>query len=286
MYRNSLSHSSQSLSIDEVFPLNWPLGRHRPQCHHGTRRYSWNFALQAAVLYRSASNADSTWVRCFWGRECWATASERQSLIVCQFQQNSLSAAVGTSVGFTLLLAITFSLFRPYNSVVYAPKLKHADDRHAPPPLGKGLFAWVTPVIRTKEADLIDRVGLDATIFLRFTRMCRNIFVILTILGCGILIPVYLTLSISFSFADRATWIQLVTPVNTFAQPLWAVVVCAWLFTAVIAGFLWWNYRAVLRLRRQYFDSPDYQNSLHARTLMVRRIYNPSKTVANPYLDK
>ncbi len=205
---------------------------------------------------------------------------------MCEFQQNSLSAAVGTSVGFTLLLAIAFSLFRPYNSVVYAPKLKHADDKHAPPPLGKGVFAWVTPVIRTKEADLIGQVGLDATIFLRFTRMCRNIFITITILGCGILIPVNLTLSTSFTFPDRTAWIQLVTPVNTFGQALWSVVVCAWLFTAIIAGFLFWNYRVVLRLRRHYFDSPDYQNSLHARTLMVWRTNKTSNNVANSYTDK
>lgn len=37
----------------------------------------------------------------------------------------------------------------------------------------------------------------------------------------------------------------------------------------VIGGFLWWNYRKVLQLRRMYFESEEYQHSLHARTLMV-----------------
>ena len=41
-----------------------------------------------------------------------------------------------------------------------------------------------------KEQDLVEKIGLDAVIFLRFLRMIRNMFVVLTILGCVILIPV------------------------------------------------------------------------------------------------
>jgi hypothetical protein len=185
-----------------------------------------------------------------------------------------------------VLIAVAFSFLRPYNSVVYAPKLKHADDKRAPPPLGKGVFAWVAPVLKTKEQDIILQVGLDATIFLRFLRMCRNIFLAITVLGCAIIIPVNMTLSTSSTFANPPSWVLVVTPLNTFGQANWALVVCAWLFNAVVAGFLWWNYRKVLRLRRQYFDSPEYQNSLHARTLMVWDTVEYSRQVADTLTDK
>jgi hypothetical protein len=177
-------------------------------------------------------------------------------------------AGLGTSIGFTVLITIAFSLLRPYNSVVYAPKLKHADDRHAPPPMGRGFFAWFGPLVKTKEADLVELVGLDATIFLRFTRMCRNMFLVIAVLGCGILIPINLIKGIGGSYAS-STFIERVTPSNTFGDPNWGQVICAWLFDIVIVSILWWNYRCVLKLRRQYFNSEDYQRSLHARTLMV-----------------
>jgi calcium permeable stress-gated cation channel len=193
---------------------------------------------------------------------------------------------VGTSIGFTALIAIAFSFLRPYNSVVYAPKLKHADDRHAPPPVGRGVFAWVTPVLKTKEQDIILQVGLDATIFLRFLRMCRNMFLVITILGCAIIIPVNLTLSTSFTYSNQLSWVLIVTPLNTFGQANWALVVCAWLFNIVVAVFLWWNYRVVLKLRRQYFDSPEYQNSLHARTLMVLDHTECSRYMADMLADQ
>lgn len=108
-------------------------------------------------------------------------------------------------------------------------------------------------------------MGMDATIFLRFTRMCRNLFVTLSLVGCSILIPVNLTQGIF----PNASMLQKITPMNVWNEAHWATVAVAWLFSITICGFLWWNYRKVLQLRRQYFESEEYQQSLHARTLMV-----------------
>jgi hypothetical protein len=193
----------------------------------------------------------------------------RTGLTSPQLAQISVYASLGTSIGFTLLLAIGFSLLRPYNSVVYAPKLKVADDKHSPPRMGKGIFAWFGPVLGTKEQELIPLIGLDAIIFLRILRMCRNMFVVLSVLGCGILIPINLIKGQKYS---TTTFITRVTPVNTYGDANWGMTICAWLFNAVVAVFLWLNYRVVVRLRVQYYGSPEYQSSLHARTLMVSDI--------------
>lgn len=186
-----------------------------------------------------------------------------------QLNEQAVLAGFGSSVGFTLLLAVGFSLLRPYNSIVYAPKLKVADDKHAPPPMGKGIFAWMGPVLKTKEADLIGLIGLDATVFLRVLRMCRNMFLVLAIFACSILIPINLAKGVKYK--GLSTLSQL-TPVNTYGIDNWGMAVCAWIFDIVVAGFLWWNYKAILKLRRQYYDSPEYQASLHARTLMINNI--------------
>ncbi|KAJ5047292.1 uncharacterized protein L3040_003124 [Drepanopeziza brunnea f. sp. 'multigermtubi'] len=186
-----------------------------------------------------------------------------------QLAQNSVYASLGTSIGFTLLLAIGFSALRPFNSIVYAPKLKIADDKHAPPPLGKGMFSWVAPILKTSEQDLVVLIGLDAVVFMRTLKMCRNIFLVMTVVGCGILIPVNLAKGQQFS---SSTALARVTPVNTFGTANWGMTICAWIFNAILAFFLWLNYRAILRLRRQYYDSPEYRASLHARTLMINDI--------------
>lgn len=169
-------------------------------------------------------------------------------------------------MGLTLLLALIFSLFRPRNSLVYAPKIKHADQKHAPPPLGKGLLAWLTPVIKTKESELVDCIGLDATVFLRFTRMCRNMFLTLSIIGCFVMIPINITQS---KPPPGINAFATMTPEYVSYRAMWSHVVCLWAFDAIVAYFLWRNYRVVSTLRRHYFESPEYQKSLHARTLLV-----------------
>ncbi|KAI1321558.1 DUF221-domain-containing protein [Xylariaceae sp. FL0255] len=204
-------------------------------------------------------------------------ADELLQLLGDPFKQNvkptAIFFALGTSIGVTVATAIFFSLIRPHNSVVYAPKLKHADEKHAPPPIGKGLLAWIHPLWSTTEQEMASHAGMDAVIFLRFTRMCRNIFLVVAVLGAAILIPVYFTNQAALSANDSApTWVVQVTPLLVWGTPIWAVVVVGYIFNITICGLLWWNYKKVLQLRLHYFSTEEYQHSLSARTLMLNDI--------------
>lgn len=180
---------------------------------------------------------------------------------------------MGTSIASFVVLALLFSLVRPRHSLVYAPKVKHADQKHAPPPVGRGFFSWLKPVIHTREPQLIESVGLDAAIFLRFTKMCRNIFIFMSIIGCLVMIPINITQSRDNDNSSTVSALNTMTPLYvTNVTAIWSQVVCAWAFDIIIAFFLWRTYRAVRVLRRQYFQSADYQRSMHARTLMVTDI--------------
>jgi Ca2+/Na+ antiporter len=147
--------------------------------------------------------------------------------------------------------------------------------------MDKTLFAWYKPVFKTNEDVFVHIIGLDATVFLRFARMCRNMFIVLSIVGCGIIIPVNVTKTIQFQndahFAS-ATAIVLMTPKALFGEIFWAFVVVAYLFNIIVCGFLWWTYRAVHRLRRNYLQGAEYQSSLHSRTLMITDINRNFRT--------
>jgi hypothetical protein len=149
--------------------------------------------------------------------------------------------------------------------------------------MGPGIFDWIAPIAKTKEQDFVDKVGLDAAVFMRTVRMLRNIFTILTVIGCAVLIPTYLVTSAGYG-SDRngqgTGFFLRLTPQNTSGNPIWALVVCAYAFDIVICYFLWRNYRAVVRLRRAWFDSPEYQRSLHSRTLLLTDI--PKETGGLP----
>lgn len=134
--------------------------------------------------------------------------------------------------------------------------------------MGKGLFSWLKPVLRTKEDDLVDRIGLDATVFLRFAKMLRNIFIFLSIIGCTVMIPVNLVESSGEGTADFPKF-TLMTPLYVPTTAIWSQVIMAWAFDAIVMYFLWRNYVGICALRRRYFQSSEYQRSLHARTLLV-----------------
>ena len=184
-----------------------------------------------------------------------------------------------------VLITLAFSAMRPRNNIVYAPKVKYADEKHAPPRIGKGLFEWVRPVMRSKEPLILEKTGMDAAIFLRFTRMLRNIFLALSVIAIAVLLPANVIGSnksfISTNLEGSQSFFVTMTP--QYPDPsksgsLWVHVVSVWAIDLIVAFFLWRNYGAVVRLRRQYFDSPEYLKSLHSRTLMVTDIPPADRT--------
>lgn len=189
-----------------------------------------------------------------------------------QFFSNAFFASLGSSLGISLIILFLWCLIRPYHSAVYAPKLRNADEKHAPPAIEKGYFAWFKPLIKCQEADLVDKLGLDAIVFLRFLRMCRMVFFCLGIVGCLILIPVNVTCSLKSRLIENPganQWLTLMTSSSVFGRCMWAHVIITWVFDAIIMYILYINYAAITKLRKDYFEGPEYQASLHSRTLMV-----------------
>ncbi|KAF2653929.1 DUF221-domain-containing protein [Lophiostoma macrostomum CBS 122681] len=211
-----------------------------------------------------------------------STTDEFLDLIADPFQaevqENSIYAAIIWSFAVSSGLFLVFCFLRPRHSLVYAPRAKHADEKHAPQKLDRKPFSWFTAV-KVQEEELVDKIGLDAVVFLRFLRMLRDMFIVLTVFGCGILIPVNLVGGHDFydQWSDIATLMKF-TPQYIFGPKFWAYVICAYIFQGTVCFFVWWNYRVVYKLRRAYFNSPDYKASLHSRTLLLTHIPSSDRT--------
>jgi calcium permeable stress-gated cation channel len=106
-----------------------------------------------------------------------------------QFGITAIVAGLVTSGTISTIVFIVFSILRPRHKIVYAPKLKFASEKSSPPPIGDGLFSWLRPVWSCSDEYLLDRIGLDAVLFLRFWKMCRNIFICVGFLACTVIIP-------------------------------------------------------------------------------------------------
>ncbi|GAA6040001.1 hypothetical protein JCM8097_002661 [Rhodosporidiobolus ruineniae] len=199
---------------------------------------------------------------------------------IIEAYNNKLTKISAPSVGIQLGLMVAlgaaalcaFSVLRPNNSLIYQPKVKYAADEKRPPPAGKGLLDWVKPVWHTKEAEMMQTVGLDAVTYLRFLRMCRNMLITIAALTCAVLLPINLVRTLQTDEDNNLNYLLALTITNVTGNWLWAHVVGTYVITAIACAFIWINWRAIVRLRWQWFRSPQYQEMLSARSLLITQV--------------
>lgn len=56
--------------------------------------------------------------------------------------------------------------------------------------ISNGFFSWLTPLVTSRDMNLVDTIGVDAVAFLQFLSLLRWAFLTVTILACGVLIPI------------------------------------------------------------------------------------------------
>lgn len=71
------------------------------------------------------------------------------------------------------------------------------------------MFSWVRPLMTIKEPQMVDMIGLDGVVFLRFLRMTRWMCTVIAILACGILIPVNLIYNSKHAGLGRNVFYEL-----------------------------------------------------------------------------
>lgn len=150
-------------------------------------------------------------------------------------------------------------------------QLKSLVCRKRAPKLAEGYFAWMSPVWNCPDTELVEKIGLDAVVFIRFIRMCRQIFIALAVLGCGTLIPINIIGTIRSQdgvVPEDKIGLLTISGIKNFDW-LWAHVGAIWAFSTVFGLAILHGYRSFLRFRIQYFESDAYQESMASRTLML-----------------
>ncbi|KAG1739129.1 uncharacterized protein EDB91DRAFT_1136016 [Suillus paluster] len=185
-------------------------------------------------------------------------------------------AAVGSQVALMSIISvvtvIVFNVLRPKNKVIYEPKVKYHVGDKKPPRISDSLLGWLPPLIRTKEPELVDKLGLDAVTFLRFTRMTRSLYTSIAFACCAILIPINVAYNLKNVPSTDRDILSMLTIRDVKGSFLFAHVVVSYAISALVMFFVWRHWKEMLRLRQQWFRSPEYMQSFYARTLAVMRV--------------
>ncbi|KAF0442744.1 DUF221-domain-containing protein [Gigaspora margarita] len=188
--------------------------------------------------------------------------------------------SINTALGLGTL--IIFGILRPRNGIVYAPKQKYSPEKKQPPKLETGLFSWIKPVISVSESQLIEKIGLDAVMYLKFISLCRNLFLWLFFLGICIIVPlnIYGTLQDSdghFPHSDNPLQFLSLSYLSS-EKWFWIHVIFTWIFSSLIYWLVYKQYKDYAELKIGYFESEEFQTSLHSRTLLITNIPNSMRS--------
>ncbi|KAK9761310.1 hypothetical protein K7432_013889, partial [Basidiobolus ranarum] len=155
--------------------------------------------------------------------------------------------------------------------------------RNAPPPMPNSLFGWIIPVLRYPQNDMLERVGLDAVMLLKFFKMSILLFASCSAFGITILLPINYTNAIdskhdSLPFSAALTKLSIPEGSKVFA----AHSVFTWLFSLLTFYFLYRTYEQYIYLRWTYLIGVS--KSVGGRSVMVTAI--PEKLRSNAALQE
>ncbi|KAF9430819.1 hypothetical protein BGZ94_003608 [Podila epigama] len=191
---------------------------------------------------------------------------------VDDLQLTALGINLGTNVALSLFTLAAFCWLRPRNGVIYAKKYKYSSEEKRAPKLDEGYFSWMSPVWSCPDDVLVDKIGLDAVVFIRFIRMCRQVFMAMAVIGCGALLPIN-------AIATLRAMPEGETPKDKIGMLsikgiedlrwLWGHVGAIWMFSGILMFAMYHGYITFLKYRIQYFESEAYQENMASRTLML-----------------
>ncbi|KAI8989431.1 hypothetical protein BDB01DRAFT_848605 [Pilobolus umbonatus] len=205
------------------------------------------------------------------------------------FTLKAIGIQLGINLGTAVVVMTGFTLLRPRHTLVYAPKSKFMKDERKPPNIeSNGWFSWIKPLRKTSDQELLQKIGCDALLFIRFIRLVRKLLLCMSIIGIGVLIPINIV-------ATKATgdWppppgdIQILSLSGINFQDgklrpdpdtnwYWSPFAATWCFSLMIAYFMYKASCDYIDMRQYYLRLPS--NEGFTKSLIVSGIPEEMRT--------
>ncbi|KAK9817083.1 hypothetical protein WJX72_009273 [[Myrmecia] bisecta] len=189
-----------------------------------------------------------------------------------QVSDNAVVTAVWISAGVGLFFILVFATFRS-KIRIYETRLFLPQTWIKPPAIPSGHFSnywsWLLPVLTTSDADLLLTAGLDSLMLSWTNTLGIQIFLPLTILGCGFLLPINLSgnrvqetrasIATNDSTNSNASNFMKLTLSNLARADAkyWCAFVFVWMACLYIMWLLALYYRAYVRLRQNWLSGAE-----------------------------
>ncbi|KAG0206932.1 hypothetical protein BGX28_001735 [Mortierella sp. GBA30] len=187
-----------------------------------------------------------------------------------------LTTQLVISIALGLAAFLMFCFLRTRWVVMFAPRTKL--QRHTPPILSSTFLGWIPQLLRIPEAEMLECVGLDAVMLLRFFAMGAKLFLCFLVPGLLIILPINRythndgTNRTHPPDNDTDPFSHLAWGSHEYASGksllyLFTQFTFTWIFTLLTVYTLWHTYEGYITIRRKFMLKRA--KSITNRTVMV-----------------
>ncbi|KAJ2714018.1 phosphate metabolism protein 7 [Coemansia spiralis] len=191
---------------------------------------------------------------------------------------NSTSTFIASlvfNIAGALATFVVFSIARPRLRRAFAPRTYAAEKGMRPPPVGRGVLAWIPAALRAPDVEVIRQSGLDAYMFLRSIRTMFLMFGVIGVVSAATVLPINI-LGTGGQRGLNALSIGNVDPESNLL----------WVHIAVFALTIGWSIRCMVgelriytHLRMWWLTDPENKATASASTILVPNL--PACLVGN-----
>ncbi|KAI9281595.1 hypothetical protein BY458DRAFT_499058 [Sporodiniella umbellata] len=203
---------------------------------------------------------------------------------------SGLSTTFGISCAISAACFIGFEIYKRLDSMqpLFSPRTQLI--RNASPKQTKRLFSWLQDALLVNEQDLIQRVGLDAAMHIRFLRMAVHFLTLLSLVICPVLLSLHWTGTAPEQdppldhFRSNSTLYSLsISNIQNHSHVVWTHV-----FFSYFISLIWLWLLFVNHLHHTYLLQQQTTQTLHKRTILATHIppYLRSKEALKEYFAK
>ncbi|KAF9944973.1 hypothetical protein BGZ70_004166 [Mortierella alpina] len=165
-----------------------------------------------------------------------------------------------------------FCIVRRWNRKIYQPRTYLVKEDVRSPELPEGIFSWITASFRINDSELVNRIGLDAYMFVRFQRMCAMLFTAFALVAIPVIIPINLVNGVNTVETKGIVAMTIGNVPETQPWRLWFHLILTILFCSGAVAMLWREMQEYTRRRHAYLLSAKHQKTPQSTTILVTAI--------------
>ena len=185
-----------------------------------------------------------------------------------------------TNITLSIILTALFCMLRPLKKDVYEPRSLYSEKKLQPIP--NGLFSWLPRTFKAKDMEILKTAGLDSLMMIKFVGFGAKMMTIMTIFGLPLMVLHFFAKLIDTgvpikpgSVLEMRLDYMSMSNVSRGSKLFYVHSALAYLISFIAYYYLYKMWVDYISLRKEYFKSEEFKESINNRILLFTSIMKP-----------